>query len=68
MKLQQVKIGDYSVRFERRNYPKSTGGVKTFTWAEAMIGGQWVSLGDPWECLRPKNSELLQEINRRIVK
>jgi hypothetical protein len=44
---------DTPLRFERRRY-----GSTTYTWVEAEIGGEWVSLGDPWPCITPKRSEI----------
>lgn len=60
-----VIVNGYEVRFERRNYPLSTGGRKTFTWCEAFINGEWTSLGDPFEKLRPSNREIMEEIDKR---
>jgi len=37
----------------------------TFTWAEALLGGQWVSLGDPWQSINPPTTQLREAIERR---
>lgn len=51
------------VSFTRRRY-----GTATYTWAEALIDGLWVDLGDPWPCMRPKTSDLKREIEvRRVI-
>ena len=51
------------VSFTRRRY-----GTTTYTWAEALIDGLWVDLGDPWPCVRPKTSDLTREIGvRRVI-
>jgi hypothetical protein len=50
-------VDGVAVSFERRRYPGTT-----FTWAHAFIGGEWISLGDPWPCLNPKTTELRREI------
>ena len=44
------KLGKYEPRSERRN--------ETCTYARALIGGQWRSLGEPWAQARPSNAEL----------
>ena len=43
--------------FERRRYSN-----RTFTWVSAMIGGEWVSIGDPWPCMNPGLDELKRAI------
>lgn len=53
-------IDGVCVNFTRRRY-----GTTTFTWAESLIDGVWVDLGDPWPCLRPSKSDLLREISVR---
>lgn len=47
------------VSFTRRRY-----GDTTFCWADAYIRGEWRSLGDPWQAVTPKRSELEREIIR----
>ena len=44
---------EYQFDFARRRY-----GNTTYTWAYVMHNGQRLSLGDPWPCVRPKQSEL----------
>lgn len=46
-------------RYTRRRY-----GTTTYTWVEAQIGGEWVSLGDPWPAVTPKRREMLAEVQR----
>lgn len=52
------------LRFERRRYYRTT-----YTWVEAEINGQWVSLGDPWPCVTPKRSEIAEAVawKRRLL-
>ena len=57
-----MTLNDYSLRFRRRRY-----GNTTFTWAYVEHGGEWLSLGDPWQCARPAKEELLVAI-RAILK
>lgn len=45
------------IRFKRRRY-----GGQTFTWVYAQIEGNWIPLGDPWPCIRPKQSEVAAAI------
>ncbi len=45
--------------FERRRY-----GTVTYTWVWAEIDGRMVSLGDPWPCVTPKRSEVLEAIGK----
>lgn len=56
-----VIVDGVCVSFTRRRY-----GTATYTWADALIDGSWVSLGDPWPCVRPKTSDLAREIRVRI--
>jgi len=55
--MNNIVVNGYEVRLERRRY-----GDTAYTWAEALIGGEWKSLGDPWPCLTPKRSELAEQI------
>lgn len=48
------------ISFTRRRYSNAT-----FTWADAFINGQWVSLGDPWPCVNPPTKALREEVRRR---
>ena len=48
-----------ALSFTRRRYSACT-----YTWVEAWIGGQWVSLGDPWPCLTPSTKSLNAELAR----
>lgn len=49
------------VSLTRRRYSNAT-----FCWAEAYIGGQWVSLGDPWQKVTPSLMELSAEVRMRL--
>lgn len=46
---------EFEYRFTRRRY-----GNTTYTWAEVNHGGDFYSLGDPWPCITPKKSELIE--------
>jgi len=50
----------YDLAFTRRRYSNTT-----FTWVAVNLGGQWLDLGDPWQCVTPKKSEI--EAGLRIV-
>ena len=54
MKRTVQTIQGVTFRFTRRRY-----GRQTYTWVEVERGGEWVSLGDPWPCLRPATAELV---------
>lgn len=49
------------------SYTRRRYGSTTFTWVDAFIGGEWVSLGDPWPCIKPKRSDIIREISIRKV-
>lgn len=57
-----VRIGEYSVGFERRRYgPRSS--PTFYTWVYLQTGPDgWESLGDPWPVLNPKRAEILEAI------
>lgn len=50
-------VNGVPVSFTRRRYSNAT-----FTWADAFIGGQWVSLGDPWQSINPPTKALAAAI------
>ncbi len=50
-------IDGHEVSFERRRY-----GTQFYTWAYVKINNGWISLGDPWPCVHPKNNELAKAI------
>lgn len=49
------------VSFERRSYGRGV----MYCWAEAHLDGSWESLGDPWPCITPRKSELVEAIALR---
>lgn len=63
-------LDGYVVHFTRRHY----GGGVFYTWADVEVPGSrgadgqptWLSLGDPWPCARPANTELRAAITRAI--
>lgn len=58
-----IVVGGHTIMLTRRAYPRSTGGWPTFfTWADVLVKDEWVSLGDPWQKLRPSNKELLEAV------
>ncbi|MCM3609156.1 hypothetical protein M4D49_27100 [Cupriavidus pauculus] len=42
--------------------PRKISGAKQCTFARAYINGEWRSLGDPWQQVRPSNAELATAI------
>lgn len=58
--VQDVSVSDIVegvlINYQRRRYENTF-----YTWVMAYCG-EWVSLGDPWPCSRPKRSEIIQAI------
>ena len=52
----------YELMFTRRRYSNAT-----FTWVDVKVDGEWVSIGDPWQCVTPKKSEMLESIRLTLA-
>lgn len=46
-------VGGLPISFTRRRY-----GSATFCWAMALIAGEWVDLGDPWQKVTPSKKDI----------
>lgn len=59
-----IEDGDqkYELMFIRRRY-----GNTTFTWVDVWHNGTWLSIGDPWQCITPKKSEMLASIRLTLA-
>lgn len=68
MKTKTVTIDGraFPVRFERRRYGTGASS-RFFTWAYVTLGGESVSLGDPWPCVTPAKRELEWAIIKAIL-
>lgn len=51
----------HNLSYERRRY-----GNTTYTWIYVEYNGEWLSLGDPWPCVNPKQSEVNAAIQATI--
>jgi len=54
-----------AINFSRRRYGGKGG--TTYTWCDAFIDEDWVSLGDPWPCIRPKNTEIVTALQNTTL-
>jgi hypothetical protein len=52
-------INGFKVFYNRRRY-----GSITYTWVFVDINGYLKQLGDPWPCIRPKRSEIIDAISK----
>lgn len=60
--IEDVVIGGYAVRFERRKYSRTY-----YTWVTFKSGEDWIDLGDPWPVKRPKHDEILRNIKSKLL-
>lgn len=55
----------YEIDFTRRRYGQTT----TFTWVDLKLpNGEWVHLGDPWQCIMPKHEDIRREIRNAMAR
>lgn len=52
-----LTINGVEIFATRRRYSN-----RTFTWLDAKLGEELVSLGDPWPCVMPKRAEVETEL------
>ncbi|MBY0513165.1 MAG: hypothetical protein K2P78_04545 [Gemmataceae bacterium] len=57
-----VVIDGFPVSFTRRRY-----GQTTFCWVHFYHQGEWVWIGDPWQAVTPKFTEIAQAIRTTIA-
>lgn len=57
---------EFEFLFERRRYGGRYGGT-TYTWAYVRLGDDWLQCGDPWPCITPKRSELIDSAIKAIA-
>lgn len=57
-------IGDFPISFTRRRYSNTT-----FCWAHVFSKAHqdWLPMGDPWQCVTPKQAELAREAEVAIA-